>query len=241
MSLIVSITTILTNGTIMTLPRIATLPSSIKSLMSLRSTTIVKTMRVWVAMRIIRTASSSKILIPRKLISSASVSVAISLIVALKFARIFACFFQNSHVVHKLIQREGSISYALTTYSKLSPELHRHHIEKHQFHMSFIVGSCIVGTWEEMHQLVKEPQMTTQFNKCHHIWLLAPIKEELHVLQIHITNVSGNKDIQAGLKAYHSLWPSSHGCYISCCNNSIPSIMSHSAKGLLIVFKLRAS
>ena len=226
---------------IITLPWIATLPSSIESLTSLRRTTVVITLSVWVAMWIIRTASSSKIQIPRKLISSASNSVVICLIAGLDFVRIFACFFQNSHVVYKLIQREGIIAYAPTNYSKLSPELHRHHIQIHQFHTSFIVGSCIVGTWEEMHQLVKEPQTTTQLNTCHHIWLLALIKEEPHVLQICITNVLGNKDIQAGPKAYHSLWPSSHSYYISHHNNSIPYIMSHSAKGLLIVFELRVS
>ena len=142
-SLIVSTTTVLTNSAIIALPQIATSPSSIESLTSLRRTTIIITLRVRVTTWIIQTASSSKILIPRKLISSASVSVAISLIAALNFMRSFACLFQNSHVVHKLIQREGSISYAPTTYSKLSPELHRHHIEKHQFHISFIVGSCI--------------------------------------------------------------------------------------------------
>ena len=104
---------------IITLHWIAPLPSSIESLTSLRRTTIVITLRVWVAMWIIRTASSSKMQIPRKLISSASNSVVICLIVVLDFARSFACFFQNSHVVHKLIQREGSIRYAPTNYSKL--------------------------------------------------------------------------------------------------------------------------
>ena len=112
-SLIVSTTTIPTNGAIITLPQIATLPSSIESLMSLRRTTILITLRVQVVMWIIQTASSSKILIPGKLISSTSVSVEISLIVALNFVRSFVCFFQNTHVVHKLIQREGSVSYAL--------------------------------------------------------------------------------------------------------------------------------
>ena len=111
-----------------------------------------------------------------------------------------------------LIQGKGVISYASTTYGKLSSKLHWHHVEEDQFQACLTERSDVVSTRKEPHQLIHKVQMTAQLHTSRSVWFLAAIKEEMHVFQICVTNISWDKDIKTITKSCNRDRPSSSCC-----------------------------